>query len=61
MGKFRETTLQLWPLIDVQNCIFVKIYGWGRGGPLLFTTFRLSDHSINNNVSTVLFIFQSVP
>ena len=24
MGKFCETTLQLWPLIYVQNCIFVK-------------------------------------
>ena len=37
MGKFCETTLQLWPLIYVQNCIFVTIKGWGRGGPLLFT------------------------
>ena len=37
MGKFRQMTLQLWPLIYVQNFIFVNIYGWGRGGPLPFT------------------------
>ena len=23
MGKFRQITLQLWPLIYVQNCIFI--------------------------------------
>ena len=24
MGKFRQTTLELWPLIEVKNCIFVR-------------------------------------
>ena len=35
MGKFRETTLQSWPLIYVQNCLFCK--NLGLGPRLLFT------------------------
>ena len=35
MGKFRQTTLELWPLIEAKNCIFSSPEPLGSQGELI--------------------------
>ena len=41
MGKFRQITLELWPLIDVKNCLFFFSFPLSNLSSVLPTFFKL--------------------
>ena len=59
MGEFSQLTMELWPLIDVQNCILLKIF-WANGWILLkkkvLSHTLIRSWRLDNNISFSLIL-----